>query len=289
MYRYNLISLFIEVNYKFHAIINESYLPKNNILKSSLCEKPCSLYRKIILSQLKTIAFRSVVNIIPSIVKCRIYYNKLVRTGLIIKAKYNEIYYQIFEINEKIYKKYILFNSIYSKKVDLFLNNIRGKRNSIGIHYRVNDKCFVSSCKIKSKAIERINCDIIKMTKFNNSVIFISTVNNGIAKLLARGYRLVEYMPEVTPVHISKINRTITNDEVHKTVGDILFIASAEYLILSKDSTFSYLILALSGKNSFGKMKNFSIYDKKGKLINKSYMDMLQYIKKCTNAVLYSL
>lgn len=286
VYHYNFISPYIILNYKFSIISNEIFYSKYNITTMNrICGNPCKIYRTFIFSTIKYVKFFSLVDIVPSIVKCKIYYKLFKKYGLLYKAKHNDYQYQYLEISKKIYSKYIKFKGIYLKKIYTFLQNISNIHNTIGIHYRINDKCFLHECDISKEIQRRYYNHIKKLYIENLSVILISTLNNKIAKKISNGFKYIQYMPYINPIHIS-INRNITNDEISKLVGEIILIASAKYLVLSLGSTFSGLILSLGGLDEKGNKKNFYLYNSIGCNVNISNIDIFTAYKCIT--VFYS-
>lgn len=118
------------------------YKQSNRTTLIKLCEDPCSLYKKFIFSHIEYLKFMTVVDLVPSVVACKIYYNLFVKYNLLKKAKHDDYQYQYLEINKKIYTKYINFKKVYVNKVNTFLKKKSNIHYSIGIHYRVNDMCF---------------------------------------------------------------------------------------------------------------------------------------------------
>lgn len=251
------------------------YKNMNISTSNKLCKSSCKLYRHFMQSHLKYLKFVTVVDIVPSVVGCKEYFFHFKNYGLIHKAKYYDYQYQYLEINKNIYSKYIIFKRIYVEKINQYIKNSINIENTIGIHYRMNDNCFNRECSINKNIENRFFINLKSMYKQNSSIILISTLNNKIAKEISNGYKYLQYMPLVKPIHLSKTKKNITNDEISKIIGDILLIASAKHLILSAGSTFSGLILSIGGIDSNGKKKKFDLYDSNGISINTSYVDII--------------
>lgn len=200
----------------------------------------------------------------------------MLKKSLLYKAKYYDYQYQYLEVNKNIYTRYILFKNKYVKNINLFIKKLSNIKNTIGIHYRMTDNCFNSDCRVDEKVINNFYYNIKKVYKQNISVIFISTINNKIAKSIAKGFKYIQYLPSVKPIHIEKIKRNITSKEISKIIGDIILIASAKYLILSSGSTYSGLILSIGGLDSKGKKKEFKLYNKNGINVNIAYIDFFK-------------
>lgn len=149
-----------------------------------------------------------------------------------------------------------------------------------------NFELVISAIQLSSSVPNIVN-HLSNYMKSNESIILISTMNNKVAKEIANGFKYLQYMPLVKPIHISKTKKNITNDEISKIIGDILLIASAKYLILSAGSTFSGLILSIGGIDTKGKIKKFEIYDSNGVSLNTSYTDIIA-LYKCVPS-LYSI
>lgn len=232
------------------------------------------------------IKFRSVVDIVPSLIKCKLFYNMLKKKRFLLRAKYNDLFYQYFEVNSILYTKYILFKQIYVNQFKMFKRNIKNFNNSIGIHYRLNDACFSKKCTINYSSLLKINKDIKSNKNPNNTIILLSTVNTKVDKFLADGFNYTKYMSNINPVHISRINRKITKNEISKTIGDLLLVASAKYLVLTAGSTYSYLILSIGGLCSNKRIKEYSIYDNNGYKVDKFAID---YLRECTTSLHFSI
>lgn len=180
------------------------------------------------------------------------------------------------------------------KYVDSFkscFSNLHCISNTIGIHYRMNDKCFNKKCSINMNTVNSITKEV-KTAYKNNITLFISTVNSNYSKIIANGYKYYEFMAHYKPIHISKVNRNITDNDILKVIGDILLVSSAKYLILTRGSTFSYLILSIYGINYLGEKKNYSIIDERGKIVKNGNLDIIEYEMnkyKCFKAVYYSV
>lgn len=260
----------------------EKYNECNITTLNKICENPCNVYRKFIFSAKRYLKFFSLVDIVPSIVKCKIYYTLFLKYGFLNKAKYNDYQYQYLEINKKIYSKFIKFKWKYIKKLNKFLYNISNIHNTIGIHYRMNDKCFTHECNINEDITRRFFNYIKELYVENSSIILISTINNKIAKNISNGFNYLQYMPSINPIHISKTKKSVSHDEISKLIGEILLIASAKYLILSFGSTFSGLILSIGGLDKKGNKKKFYLCNNNGIIVNISNVDIFTSYKCIT-------
>lgn len=130
-------------------------------------------------------------------VKCKEFYKYFKRLRFLNKSKYNEYNYQFMQINNKIYKEYIKFKKEYTGKLSKFIQNIRNMNNSIGLHYRMNDKCFKFKCRVNNKVLNKFKEEIVKLYVKNSSILFISTLNNEIARSLSNGFKYLQYMAEI--------------------------------------------------------------------------------------------
>lgn len=286
VYHFDLVSSFINLYYKYYTITNESVYATNNItILNKLCGNSCYLYTRFIHSSIPYFKFVTVVDVVPSIVKCKYLYHLLIKYNLLKTAQSNDYQYQYLEINRIIYTKYINFKSVYVNKFKLFLNKINNIENSIGIHYRMTDVCFYNNnkCNINGDVNNKYYNHIKNICHNNSSILLISTINNRIANKISNGFKYIQYMPDINPIHVSITNRNITEEEISKIVGDILLIASAKYIILSAGSTFSDLILSIGGLDSNGNMKKYLLCNINGNIINISNIDYITS-RKCIRA-----
>lgn len=246
------------------------------------CISVCEMYKSII-NYNKSIRIKTCHDIIPSMLKCKIYTKDLMKNGFLNNIYKSDILKQTTEINNLIFTKYIILKKVESIKVNYYLSKVKSVC-SVALHIRYNDKCMKNNiCNISYSLISRyINIiNTIDLAKECN--IYLASSNLHINELLKRsiGLRIIEYLPGINPSHsgvFSHTNKSNQNVEIKKIIGDIYFLSKADRFILSNLSTFSLLIYYIGAKYLNGSIKPMIIINTEiGKIDKLQIYDHINY------------
>lgn len=217
------------------------------------CLDPVDLIDKLIISKIKSISIFSIHDIIPTIIKANKYYEILKQLKLIKCSSKRNIINQIIELNYAIYNKYISFNTHHINKGNKMLRLYR-KEALIGIHARLRDECIVL-CNVSTNDIYILINMTKKMCKSNCRVV-LSSMSNEFNKQFQSYYNNVFIFNPFQKIKHSSKSKIFDSKDIEKTIMDIYFTSSANYLILSGGSTFSLLILYIGYYSDYQKCKS---------------------------------
>lgn len=193
-------------------------------------------------------------------------------------SKENEIDNQIIEINYILFNKYFTFNNKILNNVNKLLFKYKNKYK-IGIHYRSIDDVINNDYtdwnylnKLNNKLKEICNnkkCEFVLSSFSNNFSLSFKEINKN--TFIYKSYLKSKHLTK------SKINK----EDNEKILGDLISVSKCDYLLLSKRSTYSLLMLYSGGYINYNKciIKNYSFNE------DNNYFDHLEYWwnnnKKC--------
>lgn len=221
------------------------------------CDDPKLLIKEMIETNKKYISIVSIFDLIPSIVKLKIYYKQLKNMGFIKCSSESDIEGQILEINYVLLTRYFPFRNDILVKVNNDLDKYKDKFK-IGIHVRLwNDK--LNDKNVNWELVNKI-LNLTSNICGNRTCINTLSVfgNKFIESFSSKNNNVYVYKPYMAVKHFSKSKMAKGDEE--KILGDIISVSKSDYFLLTKGSTFSLMML-YSGLYSNYEMcnrKNFS-------------------------------
>lgn len=247
------------------------------------CISTCEMFKNVI-SYNNSIRVRSCHDVVPSMLKCRIFTKGLIRNGFLNDIYDEDIFKQTIEINNLIFNKYIILKKVEKSKAYYFISKIKPVC-SIGLHIRYDDICINNNrCNISKSIIDGYVNIINDIDPTKQCNIYIASSNIYIIKSLKNivGSRVIEYLHRISPSHsgiesdLKKDNNK--NDKIRKIIGDIYFLSNSDRFILSSLSTFSLLIYYIGSKFLNGTIKPVIIVDStKGEIDKLQIYDHISY------------
>lgn len=280
VFHYEHLENYIESSKYFTPInnITQNYT-RLDIKWDGYCDDLCKFYKGIIKSKRDGYIISDVLDMIPTMVKCKnirkwLYNNKY------IKSINNNLNLLTIEVNHILFTKIILLKRKVRNKIIEYIKPYQNECK-IGLQYRDNDGCVIwNRCSIDNKTVNNILSHISKFNGNRKCWLFISTANKLLINELKLRYnKTVLFLPNERATHSSVY---FNNGTYEKTIGDMIFPSLTDYLIITYHSTYSKLILYQFYKSKMRNIifNNFIFIKQNGELNeNEPYTELIDNIK----------